>query len=106
MSGKRSSPWSSSGNPFEDRGRGLKVVRLALILHEAGARTAGEVAGMGPEARGLALDMLAAGLGRGAQTASAETWRGVASLVGYLGGGSGGRRRISRTVPSRLGVDR
>lgn len=97
----------ASGNVFEDRARALKAQRLALILHGAGARTSGEVQAMGVEARSIALGVYEAGLGleRGSARASERTWRGVASLVGYLGGGSGGRRQCA-TVPSRIGVDR
>lgn len=107
----------ASDNPWADRARGLKVQRLALILWEAGARTAGDVRALGPDGRALALEVLRAGLAgpdgpwqlrgvperRGPQTASETTWAGVASMVGYLGGGSGGRRRIA-TAPNWLGV--
>lgn len=85
-------------NGWEARGRGLKVLRLALLLHEVGLRRAREVVEMTDEQRGLALaaydaGLAEAGIGRaGASSASAETWRGVASAVGWLGGGSGGRR--------------
>lgn len=82
-------------NPWEDRARALKIQRLALILHAAGLRRAGEVAGMDAESRALALAVLTAGLRRGPQTASEATWRGTASMVGYLGGGSGGKRTLT-----------
>lgn len=91
-------------NPWEDRARALKVQRLALILHAAGLRRAAEVARMDAESRALALAVLTAGLRRGPQTASEATWRGVASVVGWLGGGSGGRRRVNTLVQSRDGL--
>lgn len=109
---KRSGPLSASGNPFADRARALKAQRLSLILWEAGFRRAWQVRAMGPEARTAALEVLARGLagpeagrlgpgGRApAAGASEATWRGVASIVGYLGGGSGGRRPMS-VVQSR-----
>ena len=77
--------------------------RLALILHEAGLRRAGEVRAMTGEQRALALAVLDAGLGRarGTSGASERTWAGVASMVGYLGGGSGGRRTVRQ---SRAGL--
>jgi hypothetical protein len=101
----------SSGNPFEDKARALKIQRISLILWEAGARTAGDVRALGPDGRMLALGVLEAGLRgpdgpgggvaapRGPVTASERTWSGVASLVGYLGGGSGGRRRVRLLQP-------
>ena len=89
-------------NPYAAQARALKVLRLALILHEAGARRAADVLALDDAQRDLALAALAAGTGR-PSTASAQTWRGVASVVGWLGGGSGGRRRISQTVPTRSG---
>jgi len=112
---KRSAPIQACGNPFEDRARALKAQKLALILWEAGARRAADVWALGPEGRAAALELLgpdghgpAGGLGAGGRAragrASESTWRAVASLVGYLGGGSGGRRRCA-TVPSRLEVD-
>jgi hypothetical protein len=87
-------------NPWERAARADKAVRLALILSEAGLRRAGEVALMTGEQRALTLAVLGAGLGRPA-SASDATWRAVASVVGFLGGGSGGRRRTD-TVPSRV----
>lgn len=84
-----------SGNPFQDRARALKVHRLALILWEAGLRRSAEVRRLGADQRELALRILGAGMGsRTVPTASAETWRGVASMVGWLGGSSGGRRSV------------
>lgn len=74
-------------NPYEVWGRSLKVMRLALILEAAGLRRSQEVWEMDDASRRAALEVLGAGLGKGGQTASRETWMGVARLVGWLGEG-------------------
>lgn len=88
------------GNQWEVRARATKIMRLALLLHSVGMTRAQEVVEMTDEQRRLALAAYDAGLTEAgiaradASSASAETWRGVASAVGWLGGGSGGRRRV------------